>query len=793
MEDGCLKRTYLRVLSVLLIFAIFTVVFTGCNNDAANNNLPQERPAYVHVPEFVSLDSLTDELPNIGNLVFVGDVLFFTSVDTVDIDSEFHVARLFSLNMENNALTELPNYSTTEKPYNADGGWIYITNLLSDNDDNLWVMETGGFFYFDIPGHLNLDDLEDDEVLEYRTDFGSFTAVRKLDNTGAELLSVDLNQVTGRQNVIGLFTFSVDYDNNIYVGSGSTIFTLNPDSGDILFTLEVDGFVNRLIRLYDGSVAHFGWDDRSGTMLLRRIDPQGRTWGEDIALPFGIQNIFAGNEDYLVFITDGASLLGVEMSTNNVVQISDLVGSGILPPSIRNVNILPDERILLTVQTQEHDNDFRATDFLFLSLVPADMLEERVVLTLASWLTNPNVQGAVAQFNATSTTHVIEIIDYGEDDLGQFVNFNTALERLILDLNTGRTPDIFDFSNLLLPNFADWANTDLFIDLYPLIDADPILSRDDFITGVLRSVETSDRLYRAPYFFTIITLVGDAEVVGDSVGWTFGEFMEVINNNPQATYPIIDRLSSNREGFLNTVLTLGMDDFVDWESGTTYFDSDEFIELLEFAYNAFSINEFNWNIDYEELFSQMDMRPEDIISGRTIVARMSFHDLSAYSWYREVFGGEFVFKGFPASDGGGSMIGNDASFAISSTSDDVQMAWEFIRTFLTFEGQRRNVEFGLPTNKEWFDVLLAQSMNENISGTVGMNDFHVELSPITSDEAEQIMELVNSLEFTTGRYYMLWNIVIESATDYWNGQISAQDAARIIQNRASRYVSERHR
>ena len=38
----------------------------------------------------------------------------------------------------------------------------------------------------------------------------------------------------------------------------------------------------------------------------------------------------------------------------------------------------------------------------------------------------------------------------------------------------------------------------------------------------------------------------------------------------------------------------------------------------------------------------------------------------------------------------------------------------------------------------------------------------------------------------------LWNIINETASDFFNGLITAETAARIIQNRASIYISEKH-
>jgi len=53
-----------------------------------------------------------------------------------------------------------------------------------------------------------------------------------------------------------------------------------------------------------------------------------------------------------------------------------------------------------------------------------------------------------------------------------------------------------------------------------------------------------------------------------------------------------------------------------------------------------------------------------------------------------------------------------------------------------------------------------------------------------------IMTLIDSITKTLEHDEILWNIISESAYDFFTGQRTAQDAARIIQSRVSRYMSE---
>jgi hypothetical protein len=57
-------------------------------------------------------------------------------------------------------------------------------------------------------------------------------------------------------------------------------------------------------------------------------------------------------------------------------------------------------------------------------------------------------------------------------------------------------------------------------------------------------------------------------------------------------------------------------------------------------------------------------------------------------------------------------------------------------------------------------------------------------------EVNQVLALIDSASGIASRDEALMNIVMEGAADYFSGRSSAQDAARVIQNRVSIYVAE---
>ncbi|MDR2570662.1 MAG: hypothetical protein LBD23_10265 [Oscillospiraceae bacterium] len=61
---------------------------------------------------------------------------------------------------------------------------------------------------------------------------------------------------------------------------------------------------------------------------------------------------------------------------------------------------------------------------------------------------------------------------------------------------------------------------------------------------------------------------------------------------------------------------------------------------------------------------------------------------------------------------------------------------------------------------------------------------------LSAEEAGQIRAFIDSIDGVLDRDEMLRNIISESAYSFHRGEITANDAAKVIQSRASIYMSE---
>ena len=75
--------------------------------------------------------------------------------------------------------------------------------------------------------------------------------------------------------------------------------------------------------------------------------------------------------------------------------------------------------------------------------------------------------------------------------------------------------------------------------------------------------------------------------------------------------------------------------------------------------------------------------------------------------------------------------------------------------------------------------------------TWGWDDFEMEIMAATQEEVDAVKALIDSAEKISGSVdEQLVNIITEESEPFFKGQKSAEDVAKIIQNRIQTYVNE---
>ena len=424
---------------------------------------------------------------------------------------------------------------------------------------------------------------------------------------------------------------------------------------------------------------------------------------------------------------------------------------------------------------------------------------EDMVLTLA--LTgNPDIQDVIDTFNAADNGYQIVVKRYREnvgsnglpitytDEESQYAD----LEILQDIINTDDIDIICSESFFDGTYYALLEGKGAFADLYPFMEQDEEVNPSTLNQHILHLNETNGKLCSLPTFYGATTLIGESRYVGTKENWTIDDFMSYWNQMPDGS-----TINNSRqcEEVYYTLLRGNLSSFVDYENARVNFDSPEFKRILEFC-GAFDSNHNEKGIyDYDA--------PEFVFP---------FYMDGFMSAAGVYYGDEpYTLVGYPSSDGEGAFLSARAvSYSISAkSSPEKQMgAWQFIRTFVTYEYQlshdimlidpddsdckEYNAELGFPLNNKAFDEI-AQGIitGKYYGGTFQDKGETYNIILPTQQDYQNICAYLNGIDRweATGDG-ALWNIINEEVNAYFSGERSIDDTVNVIQSRASLWIAE---
>lgn len=180
---------------------------------------------------------------------------------------------------------------------------------------------------------------------------------------------------------------------------------------------------------------------------------------------------------------------------------------------------------------------------------------EKQELILAGIDFDASLLSAVTAFNQASDETVVTLRDYG-DHSG--VLSNDTLTRVYKDVETGDIPDMYIMPWPLDALLAQG----VFADLYPFLDDDPAISRDDFFSTLLETVQQDDALFYFPISYALKGIWGLPEY-GDGNRFPIDRIPEL-----RRLYPENDMLFGGLSSMelINMELSQNWDLYVNWET-----------------------------------------------------------------------------------------------------------------------------------------------------------------------------------------------------------------------------------
>ena len=98
--------------------------------------------------------------------------------------------------------------------------------------------------------------------------------------------------------------------------------------------------------------------------------------------------------------------------------------------------------------------------------------------------------------------------------------------------------------------------------------------------NILKACELNGKLYSIITSYYFQTLVAKSDFVGTKPGWTIREMLDAIAKMPEGM--VAFSYDFDRSSLQDMLLSACMGSFVNYETGETSFNSQDFIDLIEF-------------------------------------------------------------------------------------------------------------------------------------------------------------------------------------------------------------------
>lgn len=477
--------------------------------------------------------------------------------------------------------------------------------------------------------------------------------------------------------------------------------------------------------------------------------------------------LMRGNTQYDVLCYTDEFLYGMNLTDGSMTEIlnwqeSDVVGD----MDKRQLYLLPDGRALFTIYKP-------LSNYLLTPRTQAEV-ESMTLISMAdmssigssSWFDK-----MVSKFNRQSKNSRIVTKSYFDSDAPDF-----GEEALKKDLLDGIIPDILAST----PDYHTFSEKGLFEDLSVWMENDPDFHEDDYFMNFFEALEYKGRLECMGFGFGVNTYMAKTEFLDGSQRLTLSDYANL--TLPEG----MELLSAaNRESAFHDLMYCQLAEFVDYETASCSFDSEEFVSLLAF------FSDFPEKAAVRDDYAYRENRA--LLYPTQIYSLQNFHG-TAQCWFDNA---DVTLTGTPIGEkgNGGVFAAHGGLITVSSASQHKEEIWKFIKFCLREENQLMN-EFSIPVNRN----ALAKAMEQN-QQPVGeldttwytIGDEQIEITPATAEEAEKLLSYLEGIALSTGLDdTAIQNIVEEETAKCFAGDCTAEDAAKIIQSRVSLYLAEQY-
>ncbi|MDR0992005.1 MAG: hypothetical protein LBL87_03790 [Ruminococcus sp.] len=531
--------------------------------------------------------------------------------------------------------------------------------------------------------------------------------------------------------------------------------------------------------------------------FLKVVDPKTQAYGAEYDFAGGTySNALPGNDEYPIILASGAELYSYNYLTGEKTLLIDFLASGTTISDYNNVAVMGDNRYAIVTTKWNmvptglgsYSGSTSKTSIIIFEKVDPSLVKQRKLITISTFYTDSELLEFAADFNKKNTEYEITINSYYDTATDNSYDAVTALNN---DIISGNIPDILIISSGM--PYDSYASKGLFYDINKYLEKDDTINKETLNPYVLKALETDGKLYSITKSFSVNALTGKKSVFGDTPKLTTTKIDETL-----AAYPEAALMGNTTQGdFINILVSSQLSSFINSETGEVSFNSPEFIDLLNIA-KTLPGDDPNGNaaIDYDDYQTMFT-------DNRALILTAYVYDFRSLKTteYQNFGGEEITVMGYPNPNNSGIMLSPSAEMAIMSKGN-TDAAFEVIKNYLLFEPTDTRYGYGLPIINEKLNAAAAAATKpmtytdpetgeiKEAANTFWTGSGEVTIPDNTEADNQIIFDLISNIGGISRYDNELMKIIEEETAAFFAGSKTAEECAKLIDNRAATYIAE---
>lgn len=380
----------------------------------------------------------------------------------------------------------------------------------------------------------------------------------------------------------------------------------------------------------------------------------------------------------------------------------------------------------------------------------------------------------------------LQVQDFQADEGKSNEEIMESMEKYVKTMNTailsGKGADIINTNKL---PFNQYVDKKLLMNMNDMLEKDPTIKKNDLQMNILDGLKLNGSLYGIAPSFYLGTFYGDGDALSKTVKvddktWTWKQLEEVSRQFIQSADKKGSRYAVAKlepQQFLVELVGDSASEFVDRAARKAKFDSPEFVETMKrikkmYDDRIITASEANRG---DQLFSlsTYSLSPFDVLN-------------KAYLYFQNP---RLMQAPHPQGHKGGGTFMASSLLSIQANSPVKDEAWKFIAFLMSEEAQSvvKQNEEGYSILKSVNEQMVDEYRKEVQPSGVNTKNGRVKVSDQSFAELKQLIHTANRLVRQKDK---VSSIIEEESKSYFSGQKSAEEASKLIQNRATTYLNE---